>query len=87
MSAAFPVLQCVVQSGAVPNDKDSAVKAIKSGAKEYLPLPPDEELIAAVWGENATDQSYCGRLYVAINAIRKDGLITIIFDGENYKII
>ena len=46
-----------------------------------------EELIAAVWGENATDQSYCGRLYVAINAIRKDGLITIIFDGENYKII
>lgn len=29
-------------------DKDAAVKAIRSGAKEYLPLPPDEELIAAV---------------------------------------
>jgi DNA-binding NtrC family response regulator len=29
-------------------DKDAAVKAIKSGAKEYIPLPPDEELIAAV---------------------------------------
>ena len=28
--------------------KDAAVKAIKSGAREYLPLPPDEELIAAV---------------------------------------
>lgn len=25
-----------------------AVKAIKAGAKEYIPLPPDEELIAAV---------------------------------------
>ncbi len=29
-------------------DKDAAVKAIRSGAKEYIPLPPDEELIAAV---------------------------------------
>lgn len=29
-------------------DKDAAVKAIKSGAREYIPLPPDEELIAAV---------------------------------------
>ena len=27
---------------------EDAVRAIKSGAKEYLPLPPDEELIAAV---------------------------------------
>jgi len=30
-------------------DKDAAVKAIKSGAKEYIPLPPDAELIAAVF--------------------------------------
>lgn len=30
------------------NDAASAVRAIKSGAKEYIPLPPDEELIAAV---------------------------------------
>ncbi len=29
-------------------DKDAAVKAIRSGAKEYIPLPPNEELIAAV---------------------------------------
>lgn len=29
-------------------DKDAAIKAIRSGAKEYIPLPPDEELIAAV---------------------------------------
>jgi len=39
----LPVIACGVQ-----NDKDLAVKAIKSGAKEYLPLPPDAELIAAV---------------------------------------
>ena len=29
-------------------DKDMAVKAIKSGAKEYIPLPPEADLIAAV---------------------------------------
>jgi len=39
----LPVIACGVDA-----DKDAAVKAIKSGAKEYLPLPPDEELIAAV---------------------------------------
>lgn len=39
----LPVIACGVQT-----DKDSAVKAIKSGAKEYIPLPPNEELIAAV---------------------------------------
>jgi two-component system, response regulator FlrC len=39
----LPVVACGVQ-----NDKDSAVKAIRSGAKEYVPLPPNEELIAAV---------------------------------------
>lgn len=39
----LPVVAC-----GLTNDKDAAVKAIKSGAKEYIPLPPDEELIAAV---------------------------------------
>src|SRR5262245_886538 len=39
----LPIVACGVQT-----DKDTAVKAIKSGAKEYIPLPPDEELIAAV---------------------------------------
>ena len=39
----IPVIACGVQT-----DKDAAVKAIRSGAKEYLPLPPNEELIAAV---------------------------------------
>jgi DNA-binding NtrC family response regulator len=39
----LPVVACGVDS-----NPDSAVKAIRSGAKEYIPLPPDEELIAAV---------------------------------------
>ena len=39
----IPVIACGIK-----NDKDAAVKAIKSGAKEYIPLPPNEELIAAV---------------------------------------
>ena len=38
-----PVIACGVQSDSV-----AAVKAIRAGAKEYIPLPPDEELIAAV---------------------------------------
>lgn len=32
----------------VANDSTLAVKAIKAGAKEYIPLPPDAELIGAV---------------------------------------
>jgi two-component system, response regulator FlrC len=39
----LPVIAC-----GIDNDRDAAVKAIKCGAKEYIPLPPDEELIAAV---------------------------------------
>jgi DNA-binding NtrC family response regulator len=38
-----PVVACGVQT-----DPDTAVAAIKAGAKEYIPLPPDAELIAAV---------------------------------------
>ena len=39
----LPVVACGLES-----NKDAAVKAIRSGAKEYIPLPPNEELIAAV---------------------------------------
>jgi DNA-binding NtrC family response regulator len=38
-----PVVACGVEA-----DSRAAVAAIKSGAKEYIPLPPDAELIAAV---------------------------------------
>jgi len=32
----------------IGNDTQAAVRAIKAGAKEYIPLPPDTDLIAAV---------------------------------------
>ena len=39
----IPVVAC-----GIGTDAPSAVKAIQAGAKEYVPLPPDAELIAAV---------------------------------------
>ncbi|MFQ5973022.1 MAG: sigma-54-dependent transcriptional regulator [Alphaproteobacteria bacterium] len=38
-----PVVAC-----GLANDATAAVEAIKAGAKEYIPLPPDPDLIAAV---------------------------------------
>jgi len=38
-----PVVAC-----GIGTDADAAVRAIRAGAKEYVPLPPDAELIAAV---------------------------------------
>lgn len=46
-----PVVACGVEA-----DSRAAVAAIKAGAKEYIPLPPDEELIAAVL-EAITEES------------------------------
>lgn len=48
----IPVVACGVEA-----DPDAAVAAIKSGAKEYIPLPPDAELIAAVLEAVADDNS------------------------------
>jgi len=39
----LPVVACGTET-----DSKSAVRAIRAGAKEYIPLPPDAELIAAV---------------------------------------
>lgn len=39
----IPVVAC-----GIDGDTKHAVNAIKAGAKEYIPLPPDEEMIAAV---------------------------------------
>ncbi len=38
-----PVIAC-----GIGTDANAAVRAIRSGAREYIPLPPDAELIAAV---------------------------------------
>ena len=48
----IPVVACGVEA-----DSKVAVAAIKAGAKEYIPLPPDEELIAAVL-EAITEESH-----------------------------
>lgn len=40
---AAPVVACGVKT-----DADAAVAAIRAGAKEYVPLPPDADLIAAI---------------------------------------
>src|SRR5689334_21468167 len=39
----IPLVAC-----GIGNDVEAAVRAIRAGAKEYVPLPPDPELIAAV---------------------------------------
>ena len=46
-----PVVGC-----GIGNDADEAVRAIKAGAKEFIPLPPDAKLIAAVL-EAVTEES------------------------------
>jgi DNA-binding NtrC family response regulator len=48
----LPVVACGVKT-----DATAAVSAIRAGAKEYIPLPPDPELIAAVLAAVARDQS------------------------------
>ena len=46
-----PVVACGVGS-----DPDLAAKAIRSGAKEFIPLPPEADLIAAVLAAVADDE-------------------------------
>ncbi|MBR9973124.1 sigma-54-dependent transcriptional regulator, partial [Magnetospirillum sulfuroxidans] len=48
----LPVIACGIAS-----DASAAVRAIKAGAKEYIPLPPDAELIAAVLAA-VTDENH-----------------------------
>ncbi len=46
----MPIVAC-----GISNDARAAVAAIHAGAKEYIPLPPDPELIAAVLAAVADD--------------------------------
>src|SRR5258708_9823020 len=47
-----PVVAC-----GIGTDAEAAVRAIKAGAKEYIPLPPDAALIAAVLEAGAEESS------------------------------
>ncbi|HYC03571.1 MAG TPA: sigma-54 dependent transcriptional regulator [Azospirillaceae bacterium] len=49
---AVPVVAC-----GIGTDAAAAVRAIRAGAKEYIPLPPDAQLIAAVL-EAVTEESH-----------------------------
>src|SRR3954468_4647554 len=54
---AVPIVAC-----GTSNDARAAVAAIHAGAKEYIPLPPDPELIAAVLAavsDDALELIYC----------------------------
>ena len=52
----IPIVAC-----GIGNDARAAVRAIQGGAKEYIPLPPDADLIAAVLAAvaNASDAIIC----------------------------
>jgi hypothetical protein len=66
----------VLKSESVPGKIVSLLK-MKSRSRD--------ELITLVWGENATDTSYCARLHTAINYLRKSKGIVVTYDGEKYK--
>jgi DNA-binding NtrC family response regulator len=50
-------IHATVVACGIGNDAGAAVRAIKAGAKEYIPLPPDAQLIAAVL-EAVADESH-----------------------------
>ncbi|MGI9416675.1 MAG: sigma 54-interacting transcriptional regulator [Geminicoccaceae bacterium] len=49
------ILVPVVAYG-IDTDARTAVRAVKSGASEFLPLPPDKDMIAALFGSIASDR-------------------------------
>ena len=81
---AIPVIAC-----GIGTDAATAVKAIKAGAKEYIPLPPNAELIAAVLQavteENntmlASDPSMKAVLHLADRIAPSDA--TVLITGES----
>jgi two-component system, response regulator FlrC len=79
-----PVVAC-----GVGTDAQAAVRAIRAGAKEYIPLPPDAELIAAVLEAVAEDShaiisrdpSMGGVLRLADQIAPSDA--SVLITGEN----
>jgi two-component system response regulator FlrC len=59
----IPVIACGIN-----NDARAAVKAIQQGAKEYVPLPPDSELIGALLAAVTEDNN----TMIAGDAVMKD---------------
>ena len=71
--------------------KDKAVRAIKAGAKEYVPLPPDEEMIAAILeaatcGVDADEVIYKSENFQKMMVIAKkiaDSQASVLISGES----
>jgi two-component system response regulator FlrC len=61
-----PVIACGVQTS-----PDMAASAIRAGAREFIPLPPDAELIAAVLSAVADDDRPMIALDSAMNDLRQ----------------
>ena len=80
----IPVVACGINT-----DSNAAVRAIKAGAREYIPLPPEAELIAAVLAavteENHTivsrDPGVANVLKMAEQVARSDA--SVLITGES----
>ncbi len=79
-----PVVAC-----GLDNDTKAAVKAIKDGAQEYVPLPPDAELISAVLEAASIENSNMIASDPAMQAIIKmadqiaPSTATVLITGES----
>lgn len=62
----MPVIAC-----GIDNDARAAVKAIQAGAKEYVPLPPDADLIAAILAAITDDNNTMIAKDPAMEAVTK----------------
>lgn len=82
----IPVIGCGVK-----NDAERAVQAIEAGAKEYLPLPPQEELIAAIFeliSKSDDDQGVIGKSSTIQDALNMANQVaaseaTVLLTGES----
>ncbi|MGH1399296.1 MAG: sigma-54-dependent transcriptional regulator [Alphaproteobacteria bacterium] len=79
-----PVIACGVEA-----DTRSAVKAIQAGAKEYVPLPPDAEMIAAILeavsddGNTMIADDECMKPVVALASKIAPSEATVLITGES----
>lgn len=80
----IPVIAC-----GIDNDTRAAVKAIQDGAKDYIPLPPDAELIAAMLEAVTDDQTAMIGTSPAMQAVVKladkiaPSEATVLITGES----
>lgn len=83
-----PVVAC-----GVSNDPDAAVAAIKAGAKEYIPLPPNPEMIAAILQAVSEEQTsvifqdplMAGTLKLAAQIAPSDASVLVTGDSGTGK--